>query len=221
MRGPGSPSIGAAHPVGMQPGADHELAEAVHAARRGHLDGIDAARDRRHVARQHDATTRRGDVVAIGIGDGAEVGDRRRRRVQCGETGRVRLDVGDARPLDPGETRHAVGRGRDLQRVEPTDLRLVDGDDQLAALLVRQLALPAVIPQQLTAAGAQDGLEAAGLVVDAGVHDPGVVAGLVSAETVLLLEDVDGEPGIPTGELATDRQTEDATADDPHGKVAQ
>ena len=53
------------------------------------------------------------------------------------------------------------------------------------------------------------------------MHDPGVVAGLVGAETVLLLEDVDGEPGIPVGELATDRQTEDATADDPDGKVAQ
>ena len=55
--------------------------------------------------------------------------------------------------------------------------------------------LGAEVADQVAATGAQLGLEAAGPVVDPGVHDAGVVAGLVGREAVLLLEDHHRVPG--------------------------
>jgi hypothetical protein len=51
--------------------------------------------------------------------------------------------------------------------------------------------LGAVVPDQHPALGAELGLEAARLVVEAGVHHARVVAGLVDRDAVLLLEDDD------------------------------
>ena len=77
-----------------------------------------------------------------------------------------------------------------LECVESADLRCVEGDDQLAALLVRQPAGVAELTDQFAATGAQLGLEAAGLVVDPGVHDARVVPCLVGGEVAFLLEDL-------------------------------
>ena len=80
--------------------------------------------------------------------------------------------------------------------------------------------LGAVVAQQQPAARAQLGLEAAGSVVDPGVDDAGVVAGLVCGEPVLLLEDHDPGAGPAAAELAADREAEDAPADDADRRVA-
>ena len=91
----------------------------------------------------------------------------------------------------------------------------LDRDDELAALDVRQRLLQAVVTQQQPPAGAQLGLQTARRVVDAGVHDAGVVPGLVRGEPVLLLEDVHAGPRIPARELATHGQADDAAPDHP------
>jgi hypothetical protein len=63
---------------------------------------------------------------------------------------------------DAAQSRHAVLRGRPLERVQASDLLGVHGDDQLAARLERQPVLGAVLLEQPPTAGAQLGLEAAG-----------------------------------------------------------
>ena len=156
---------------------------------------------------------------AYARGDGDVVGDRGGRGVQGGQAGGVRLHLGDAGAVDAAQPRHPVlPRGR-LQLVEPAHLGGVHRDDELAALLVGQLALRAVLAQQRAPERAQLGLEAARPVVDAGVHDAGVVPRLVPAEPVLRLEDHDLGPRMAQGELAADGQPDDAAADDPE-KVA-
>ena len=151
------------------------------------------------------------------LGDGGVVGDRGGRRVQGDESGRMRFELADLARPDAAQARHAVLPGRPLERVQATDLVGVDGDDQLAAGVEGQPVLGAVVLEQPPAAGAQLGLEAARPVVDAGVHDPRVVAGLVGADARLLLPDHDGAVRAPPGELARHGQAHDAGAHDPEG----
>ena len=132
----------------------------------------------------------------------------------CGSTSRI------AAPVEPAETGHAVAGGTLLERVEACELGVLDRDDELAALVVRQALLLAVLAQQQPPAGAQLGLEAARRVVDAGVHDAGVVPGLVRGEPVLLLEEDDRGAGMPSRELAPHGQPDDAAADHPEAAHA-
>src|SRR5581483_1012720 len=90
----------------------------------------------------------------------------------------------------------------------------VGGDDELAAPLVRDAVLGAEPVHPLAAVGAVAGLGRPGLVVQAGVDDAAVVAGLVAGEFALGLDHRDGGPG--PGQRHPGRQPDDPAADDQH-----
>ena len=185
-----------------------------------------AALDAGHRGRQPDPTAGRVDLVGERRGDRRVVGDRGLRRVQRRDPGGVRLDVGDARRPRRGAAPGRRWRGRSAPARRTAHSLGVDGDHELAALVVAAARARRSTPdQQRGPRRAQLGLEAARLVVDAGVHDAGVVAGLVGGDPVLLLEHHDPAPGPPADELAADGQADDAAADDadalfPHGRAA-
>ena len=128
--------------------------------------------------------------------------------------GRVRLDLAQPRGVEPPQPRHAVGDPAPLELVEPGQLVLAERDDQLPARVVADPALLAVGAQLAHPLDAQPRLERAGHVVDPGVDDARVVAGLVRADAVLALEHDDPPPGVAPPELARHREPEDAAADD-------
>ena len=101
-----------------------------------------------------------------------------------------------------------------MELFEPAKLGLVAGDDHLAAPLVRDAPFVAVARQRRAAGYAGFRLERAGRVVDAGVDDPAIVAGLVPTELRLLLEDDQSGPGSAPDQLAGSRQADDPTAYD-------
>ena len=88
------------------------------------------------------------------------------------------------------------------------------GDDQLAAALVRDVVLFAVLVHQPRALDAQPGLQRAWLVVDSAVDHPGVVPGLVLRRTRLALQHRDRVLGKAQQPLPGHRQTDDARTDD-------
>ena len=126
----------------------------------------------------------------------------------------MRLELRDRGAVDPSYAGHPVLARGDLECVEPPELGRVDGHDELAALVVRQRPVLAVLAQHRATSGAQLGLEAARSVVDPRVHDPGVVAGLVRGQPVLLLEDHDLDVWEPTGDLPAHRKAHDAASHD-------
>src|SRR5947199_286533 len=71
-----------------------------------------------------------------------------------------------------------VGASAALELVQARALALVQRDDDLAAALDGDAALLAVVVQPRGALDAQARLQRPRLVVDPGVDDPGVVAGL-------------------------------------------
>jgi hypothetical protein len=134
-------------------------------------------------------------VVGERVRDGAVVGDRRRRRVQARDAGRMRLELAQRGAVEPADARDAVRGGAALELVEPRQLGRVDGDDELPASVERQALLLAVRAEQAGAAAAQRRLERAGGVIDARVDDAAVPPRLVERELGLLLEDGDRGAG--------------------------
>jgi hypothetical protein len=167
------------------------------------------------LGRQHDPAAGRLDLGTQSARHRGEVGDRRPRGVEGGQPGGVRLDLAELVGTDATQPGYVVAARGLLEGVQPTQLGGVDRHHEFAALVVRDPVLQAVVAQQLAAPGAQLGLEAPGLVVDAGVHHPRVVPGLVRGQPVLLLEDHDAGARPPSRELPTDRQTHDPAPDDP------
>ena len=107
-----------------------------------------------------------------------------------------------------------LARAAALELVEAGQLGLVERDDQLAAALGGDRVALAERVQLARAADAQLRLQRAGRVVDAGVDDAGVAAGLVAADLVLLVEHHDRGARVAAGELARGGQADDAGADD-------
>ena len=124
--------------------------------------------------------------------------------VQAGDAVHVRLDLAQLGAGQPTHAGHAVGPGLLLDRAEPVLLDLVEGDEHLAARVVPDAVLLAELPQHPDALAAQGRLERAGLVVETGVHDAAVAAGLVCREPVLLLPERDGAVGVDLLEAARD-----------------
>ena len=85
---------------------------------------------------------------------------------------------------------------------------------ELAARLVGDPVFVAESLGGLGATPAEVGLEAAGLVVDAGVDDAAVVPGLVAGEARLLLDQEHGGTRPDAAELERRRQPHDPAADD-------
>src|SRR5437773_1742089 len=80
-----------------------------------------------------------------GAGDGGEVRDAGLRGMEGCDGGRGRLDVPDPMGRDPGAARHPVGMAAALALGEARQLGLACREDQLAAALVRNTALLAVL----------------------------------------------------------------------------
>ncbi len=153
-------------------------------------------------------------VVAERLGQGDEVDDRGVRGVEGEDTADVGLDLAHLVPVEECDVRHAVGARTLVDLLQPVDLERGVGDDELAALVVGDAVDGGVLDEHLHTPPAQLRLEAARLVVEAGVHDAGVVAGLVGGQMRFLLEDGDGGLGFAEGELAGDGGADDASADD-------
>src|SRR5690606_9752730 len=85
---------------------------------------------------------------------------------------------------------------------------------ELARLLVGQAVLRAVVLEESDPSAAEGGLEGARAVVEPGVDDSAVVAGLVRGDPVLLLEDGDAGAGAVEGDVAGQGQSDDPRSDD-------
>ncbi len=161
-----------------------------------------------------DLATNGGDIGRVGARHRGEVGDRGLGRVERGDAGHVGLDLGEIVGFEPPQPGNAVlvcPFGEPPQRFE---LALLGRDDELAARVVGEVALGAVVAQEVQSAPAQPGLQRSGRVVDAGMHDAAVVGGLVAREGRLLLEHDDLRRGRGVGELAGGGEAEDAATDD-------
>ena len=150
-------------------------------------------------ASDHIVTERARDgwIVDYGRGWGEQRGDARH----------VRLELAQLRSAQPPDVRHAVSERAPFEFPQLDRLGLVPRDHQLAALVIGQPALGAVRAEQADAAAAQRRLGRARGIVDSGVHDPGVVAGLVGGYRLLLLEDDHGGTPASASCLATARPT--------------
>ena len=160
------------------------------------------------------------DLAGERAGDRGEVDDRRAGRVQGGDPGGVGLELPQARAVDHGDAGHAVGDRPLVDPLQPPELALLRGDDDLPALLVGDAALGAVGLEQPHPAAAQPRLQRPGLVVEPGVHDAAVAPGLVQRDRMLLLEHDDVRAGLLADDQPREREPEDAAADDavPHGR---
>src|SRR5262249_30326530 len=97
---------------------------------------------------------------------------------------------------------------------ETGKLALVSRHDQLAAPLVWQPALGDVTVESLLALRAEPGLERTRRVVDAGVDDSRVVAGLVGCDLRLLVERDEAEAGALLEQAARGCEPENARTHD-------
>ena len=146
--------------------------------------------------------------------DTFEVDDPRIGGVQALEAAHVGLDLGEPRPVDlpqPGDT---VLAAAPVQLLETRNLALRRRDDELAAALIRDLLAIAVLVEQLVPLDAQTRLERSRRVVDPRVDDAAVVSRLMARKLVLLLQQRQPDSGVTCDQLASDRETEDASADD-------
>ena len=216
--------VGAGQPrEAVRPGAGAEHGEAASSSppawrsttrrppvpsRRAHLD----ARDARAAV---DLAARRPHVVGQRVRDAGEVDDRRRGRVQRRDAGGVRLDLAQPVRVEPAQARgrRSPRRGA-ASSSSPGSSDSSRRDDHLAAALVGDAARVAVLGQLAHALDAQARLQRAGHVVDAGVGDARVVAGLVVGEPVLALEHDDAAAGVAARQLARDGEAEDPAAHD-------
>ena len=122
--------------------------------------------------------------------------------------------LGDLGGTDPAQARHPVGLTPALELVEARQLGLVGRDDQLAGALVGDFAVVAVGVELARSFDAEPRSQRSWSVVDAGVDDAARVAGLVRAKLRLALENADSRIGVPLGQLARDREPDDAPTDD-------
>ena len=161
-----------------------------------------------------DGCAQRLDFARHGSGYGGEVDDARLGAVEGGDADGVGFDLRDLGGGQAAEARDAVLDASALELVEGAELAVVEGDDELAAALVRHVVLVAVGVEGVAALGAELGLQRARLVVDAGVDDAGVVARLVGGDLVFSFEDEDARVGRAVQQFAGRGEAEDAPADD-------
>jgi hypothetical protein len=139
--------------------------------------------------------------------------------VEPGDALHVRLDVAQLLSPEEAHAGYAVRHGSLVDVIQPSALDLVECDEQLPALVVRDAAPCAELAQHRHAAPTQGRLERAGRVVEAGVHHAAVAPGLMLGERVLLLQQRDRGVGVDLEQPAGYRSAEDATAD--HGDAVR
>ncbi|MNT31679.1 hypothetical protein D3C72_1675250 [compost metagenome] len=107
---------------------------------------------------------------------------------------------------------HAVGAGALRDALQLRGLLRAGGHDELAQALVRHAPFGAIRIEQVLAAHAEAGLEAARRVVDAGVYDFGVARAGAGADGLGGFRHQHLAAGL--GQRAGDRQADHAGADD-------
>src|SRR6185436_12026983 len=142
-------------------------------------DAVGALLEAGYRAARLDRAARRPDVIRVGVRDGTEVDDPGPGRPQPADPGGVRLELPDPLRADGLEPFDAIRAGLRLERLEPRQLVLRQGHDQLADPLDLDPPLRAVRLQRDLALAAEAGLQRARRVVEAGVDDAAVVAGLM------------------------------------------
>ena len=128
----------------------------------------------------------------------------------------MRLQLADALGPDLLEAGHLVGQGPLLERLQAAELDVVEGHDQLARALDGHAVGLAVGLQVGLALAAQPRLQRTRPVVEPGMEDAAVVAGLVGRDRGLLLEDDDAQVGLALEQAQRRGQADDAGADDGH-----
>ena len=108
----------------------------------------------------------------------------------------MRFKLGQLVLVDQSQAFDLVRFASLLKRPESLELPLVRGDDHLSDLPVRDLVLLAKLHHGGAALDAVPRLERTGPVVDAGVDDSAVVAGLLLGDVAALFEDGDLEGGV-------------------------
>ena len=126
----------------------------------------------------------------------------------------MRLDLEDAFAADVLEARHAVRQRPLAQGGESWQLAVIERDHELAAVIERDVVRLGEGFDIGLALAAESCLERARRVVQAGMEDAAVVAGLVGRELSLLLDD--GHPQVRTGlqQPVRGREADDPAADD-------
>ena len=128
----------------------------------------------------------------------------------------MRLDLPQPLRADHLQALDPVGLAAFEQILQPWQLGLVAGHDDFSAAVGRD-ALPLAVGIQLALAlDTQASFERARRVVDAGVQDATVVAGLVLADARLFVQDGQPQARIAAEKLAADGQAEDPGADHHH-----
>ena len=122
----------------------------------------------------------------------------------------VRFDAKQAIAVEQGDVGDAVGQGTVMDSVKTFDFCVVGGDDDLAAFVKGDVVFGGEVGQEGNASATECGFEAAWFVVEAGVDDSGVVAGLVGGRVVFLFEEGDVGGVAADEDLASDCGSDDS-----------
>ena len=163
--------------------------------------------------RSDDAAAALGDDLRKAAGDLAVIDDAGFGDVDAGEADAVRLELADLFRAD-AVADDAVLRAAFDERFHPREFGFFDGDDDLAAEVEGDVLARAELLHRGFAGAAIDRFERAGPVVDAGMHDAGVAAGLMAGDGGFLFEDGDGAAGEAFEEAVGGGQADDTAADD-------
>ena len=149
------------------------------------------------------------------VGDDAVVDDPGLGHLEAGDPGSRRLDLGDLLSRQSPQAGQAVGVTTPFQFRQGRQLLLACCNDELAATLVGDLVALAEPVELLAAGGTGRRLGGAWAVVEAGMDNAAVVAGLVACRAGFGLEH-----GQPLAECRCQRagggQTDDPATDDHH-----
>src|SRR6516165_6609274 len=134
------------------------------------------------------------------------------RRRQSGDAGKLRLERARGIAADHLQAFNTVGQSLREQRFDLGQLVLVGGDDQLAALVVRNSMRGAEVIEHASAAHAVLGARGVGRIIDAGVNDLAVARRHSVADSAGRL----GDDHIVACERRRtgDRKSDNARADD-------
>ena len=181
----------------MQPGGvNHGAAVELHRIGAADLqaDGVILHRARRDRRMEGDGPAGRLQIALVGEHEGMAVHDAGLRRVQGGVDAQRRLHSAHGIAGQQGQV-NAVGCGLRPDRLQAERFRRLAGDDQLADLLYRHAVGRAVLIQRDPPGDAEPGLEAAGGIVDTGMHDLAVARGGDGADPTGRFQHQDVAPG--------------------------
>src|SRR4051794_6785681 len=100
----------------------------------------------------------------------------------------MRLVITQLADVEPAQVFEAIGPSALFEEIQLRKLQVVQRNDDLARLLVGDPSIHTEAIHLITALGAKRSLERTRLVIESGVNDPRVVAGLVCREPILGLK---------------------------------